>query len=579
MSPGRLIPFAGLLLLSGCLWPVQEKADHVVCDLAAHPFDRAPDLATDALLSAPPTASPSRGPSGLPMPNPVLPQPGKVGWQAAPTKDVRTVALLQPDRAEERPARRIDLKIPPAVPGAEAKRIELPKDPEKKAAEVRRIYPPLPPLPELPKALPGPHGRPYTLADLQQIAAANSPTLRQAAFDVQSAEGALIQARTYPNPTMGIEQDPSNNGSTAGLIGVNVDQVIKTGGKLKLAAAAARMDLENARLALKRARSDLATSVRTAYFALLVARETVLVNRGLAVLTDEVYRYQAIQLESGFAAPYEPAALRAQAYSTRLAYVQAISTSVYAWKQLVAALGLQQLPLTEVAGRVDRLFPNFDYDAVLQHVIRNHTDVLTARNTIAKARYNLKLTQVTPVPDVDVHFAVLKETALPPFQWAHMLSVTAPIPIWDQNKGNIIAAQGALGRALEEPHRVEVALTNTLATNYTTYKTNLDGLEYYRRHILPDQVRYYRGIFARRDVDPASAFNDLVTAQQTLATNVGTYLGILASLWSSAVQVADQLQTDDLFQFAKPQELPPLPDLSTLPAWPCRHDCHGHGGP
>ena len=53
-------------------------------------------------------------------------------------------------------------------------------------------------------------------------------------------------------------------------------------------------------------------------------------------------------------------------------------------------------------------------------------------------------------------------------------------------------------------------------------------MEYYRRNILPDLVRYYRGIFARRQIDPNSAFGDLVFAQQNLSTNVTAYLGILS---------------------------------------------------
>ena len=83
------------------------------------------------------------------------------------------------------------------------------------------------------------------------------------------------------------------------------------------------MDLHNAELALRRARSDLATQVRNAYFAVLVAKETVRVNRALAHFTDEVYRLQAQLLAGGFAAPYEPAALRAQAYQ-RAAGLQAV---------------------------------------------------------------------------------------------------------------------------------------------------------------------------------------------------------------------------------------------------------------
>ena len=82
--------------------------------------------------------------------------------------------------------------------------------------------------------MPGPNGQPYTLADLQQIAAANSPQLRQAASDVEAARGNMIQANAYPNPTVSYQFTPSNNGSTPGCDGFGVDQTIKTGGKLRL---------------------------------------------------------------------------------------------------------------------------------------------------------------------------------------------------------------------------------------------------------------------------------------------------------------------------------------------------------
>jgi cobalt-zinc-cadmium efflux system outer membrane protein len=76
-----------------------------------------------------------------------------------------------------------------------------------------------------------------------------------------------------------------------------IDQVVSFGGKIKLAGAAAEMDLSNAELALRRARSDLATAVRNAYFALLVAKETAVVNSAMARFTDNVYRVQADNLE------------------------------------------------------------------------------------------------------------------------------------------------------------------------------------------------------------------------------------------------------------------------------------------
>ncbi len=243
----------------------------------------------------------------------------------------------------------------------------------------------------------------------------------------------------------------------------------------------------------------------------------------------------------------------------------------------MAAVGLRHLPLSDLAGRIDAAIPYYDYDAILAHVLRNHTDVLTALNGIDKARYNLKAAQVTPLPDVDVNVSVLKEFALAPQKFVHTVTIGMPFPVWDRNRGAIFAAEAAVVRAGEEPHRVELSLTTTLATNYTNYKTSLDALEYYRKYILPDQVRYYRGVFQRRDIDPAVGFGDLVAAQQTLAASVTQYLTILGQVWTSVMSVADLLQTDDLFQLAEVRQVPALPDLERLPPLPCCHPAAGSG--
>ena len=367
-----------VLFLGGCAYHSQQRIDESVCSLTCHPYDQQPPA-----MAVQPTGTPPVAPA-----DPAQPAPND-GASAPPRQivDVQTVAYLDSGPSPNQPLageRRLDLKIPSEIPGSEARRLELPKEPSAKQREIERLFPELPPLVAEPIPVPGPNGQPYTLADLQQIAATNSPQLRQAASDVEAARGNLIQANAYPNPTVSYQMQPSNNGSTPGFDGFGIDQTIKTGGKLGLQKAAAEMDLHNAELALHRARSDLATQVRNAYFAVLVAKETVRVNKALAHFTEEVYRLQAQMLAGGFAAPYEPAALRAQAYSARLAYKQAIQTYIYSWKQLVAALNVRQLPLTEVAGRVDSFIPYYDFDAILAYVVRNHTDVLIARNGIRR---------------------------------------------------------------------------------------------------------------------------------------------------------------------------------------------------
>jgi cobalt-zinc-cadmium efflux system outer membrane protein len=387
----QLLLVFGLCLISGCAWAVRQETDQIVCGLVEHPFDLDPERTT--AKAQPPaearmrdsTSSTSRSGEKIAPELPahamkpvsmsrglrssektalaplvlgdvqttaLIGMPGNSTQAEIPLEDghVQTVAWTPPQAGTSRPSareRQLDLNISPRIPGSEAPKIVVPKEPVAARLEIERIYPELPPLPVEPVVQPGPEGKPYTLSDFQRLAAANSPALRQAAADVKAAEGNLIQAKTYPNPVVSYLVDPSNNNSTAGVQGGAIDQPIITGGKLKLGVAAAQKDLDNAILALKRARSDLSTAVRNAYFTLLVDKETLVVTRALVQFSDDIYRLQAGLVRAAPAAPYEPTALRAQTQLNRLAYRQAIQSYMYDWKALVATLGLPQLPLAD----------------------------------------------------------------------------------------------------------------------------------------------------------------------------------------------------------------------------------------
>ena len=103
--------------------------------------------------------------------------------------------------------------------------------------------------------------------------------------------------------------------------------------------------------------------MRNAYFTLLVDVETLAVTRALAQFSDEIYRLQA-----GLAEGHASRRLRADGLEGPDLSPTAWRTSrrsqsyVYDWKALVATLGLPQLPLSEVAGEVDRFIPYYDYD-------------------------------------------------------------------------------------------------------------------------------------------------------------------------------------------------------------------------
>lgn len=578
-----------LLLVGGCLYPVRQQVDEVVCDLTAHPLDTQPGKPIEQSKQTSPvpstssptpsTSSPSSDPALPAMPDPNLHQaaaevqaPGKA--TLPPQTQVPGKTTTPPPgrpKLEER------LRLPEELPGATAPfPVPGPELPEEKRRELRRaLFPPLPKAEVAPETVPGPFGHPLTLQELQQLAMANSPLIRQAAADVEAAQGAVKQAGAYPNPNIGYEADTIGTSATAGLQGVFFEQIIKTAGKLKVAQASAIMNLLNAQLALRRAQTDVMTQVRSGYFAVLVAHQALSWNIALTRFTEEIYRIFVENAVLGNYTPYEPLSLRALTIQARGAIVQSRERYLSAWKQLAATLGLPGLPLTELAGTADMQVPLFEWPDALARALNTHTDVITARNTQQRARYDLRTAQITPIPDLDVRVAVQKDFTMPPFGITESIQVGVPIPIWDQNLGNIRQAQATLLRATEEEHRVRDDLTRRLADAFERYEFNRRQTAYYREQVLPDLALVYTRSLVRFQTEPqVVALLDIVTNQQLYVTALATYAATLTAQWQAVADVADVLQIDDLFQgIESPPALPPH-DWEHLPGLPCSHPCN-----
>jgi len=551
MPSRRLRLVLGLMLVQGCCHPYQDQTDPVVQHLAeqmrdiepvAPPMEQAPPPKPAEEQAAPPAAARHNLPA----------------WDqtALPVAQLKEKARQQ-------------MVMPPELPGAGLPPIRLPKEEKAREQELRKIYPPLPPLPPDVPLAHGPEGQPLSLADLQRLATANNPSIKNAVAAIEAAKGAAVQAGAYPNPSLFWEADTVGTGS-GGYEGGGVDQPIKGWNKLKLAQAAALMDVRNAEVALRRAQSDLATQVRSNYFAVLVALENVKISRALAHFTDDLYRTQLGLVSAGEAASYEPMQLRPTVLQARFNLLQAMNQYHASWKQLAAALGMPDMPPTDLLGRVDLPIPVFDYEHVLAHVLAQHTDVITAQNSILKARYQFELAKVTPLPDFDIHVLIQKDYTTVQHDLVYSAALTLPIPVWDQNLGAIKQANYQLVQATLQTEQTRLQLTNSLADAFNRYVTNRDQVEMARQQ-LEDQVRIMPMLYNRYQTTVGEVvFGDLVTAVQTLTTYASTYVTALGLQWTAIVDVANLLQTGDLFQMGPNEEVFPVPDLEEMlrPCWP-----------
>jgi cobalt-zinc-cadmium efflux system outer membrane protein len=496
-------------------------------------------------------------------PLPAVPNsPPAVVWKSAKASDnpdanqVRQATALQVEpKGAPKPPAPLPFQFPSGLPGADTPPITLPSlkglTPEERERKVRELFPALPPLPEEPKAELPPKGAPLTLAELQELALRQNPVIRRAAADVDVAYGNMVQAGLPPNPHVGYQADqimpghkPTNN---AGQQGAFIQQLFKTAGKLSLARAAAGMALANAEVALRRSRIDVVTQVRTAYFSVLVARETLRVSRTLAELADQVYGLQLKLLATGEFAGYEPLQLYAQAVYARNAHLQANNRHLAAWRQLAAALGTPDLPPQALGGGADAAVPAYEYESAIARVLAVHTDVLTAMNTILQYQYDLRLAQVTPYPDVQAGTAIQHDNATSNNQ--ANVQVGIALPLFDRNQGNIRAARAQLARSHEDLRVRRNDLAGRLGEAFGRYRSSRSLVENYRERVLPNLSRAYRAIYQRYQQEhSAVGFAEIVVAQQQYTQALGAYLTALGDQWTAVVDLANLLQIDDIYQ-------------------------------
>jgi cobalt-zinc-cadmium efflux system outer membrane protein len=492
---------------------------------------------------------------------PVEIQSATTDWKASPdevnrTSELQTAAFQKED--PKQPAKREPFELPANLPGAKLPPIVFPdlKDltPAQRDRALRDAYPPAPALPEIPKTEMPDTGKPYSLRDLQDLALRNNQAIRRASAAADAAFGATIQAGLYPNPNVGYQADqiqpgnkPSNN---AGQQGAFIQQLFKTAGKLSLAKAAAGMDYINAQVALRRAQVDVLTLIRSAWFDAIVAEETLKIARAIFELSSEVYSLQIKLVAGGEHATYEPLQFYTQAVRSYTEFVEARYRYIAAHKRLGAALGDPLMKPKTLEGSAIAEPPAFDADEGLQWVLEYHTDLLSARNSVLKNQYELRLAQVTPIPDIQTSTVIQHDNSTGNNQ-ANLL-IGIQLPLFDRNQGNIRASRARVAEAVE----VVKVRQNDLAAQYADalarFQSNRTLATNYRDKVLPNLARVYRSTYQRYQQEPLKvSFADIVVAQLNLGQAMRAYLQALSDQWHAVVEIGGLLQLDDLYQMPR----------------------------
>src|SRR5512143_3616479 len=125
-----------------------------------------------------------------------------------------------------------------------------------------------------------------TLAELERMAVAASPSVAQSQSEVRAAAGRAQQAGLYPNPVLGVSGDHVAGGPIlrGGDLGGFVEQRVVMAGKLGLQRRAAEQTRVAAGHMQDAARLRVLTTIRELYYQALGEQRLVAVRKDMAEL-------------------------------------------------------------------------------------------------------------------------------------------------------------------------------------------------------------------------------------------------------------------------------------------------------
>jgi cobalt-zinc-cadmium efflux system outer membrane protein len=411
-------------------------------------------------------------------------------------------------------------------------------------------FQPLEVLPLPLEPLPGSSSGPLTLKLLEEIALASNPTLLQADAQIDAASGRWVQVGLTPNPLIGFSGGEIGNESQAGQHGLFVRQQFVTHGKLGLNQEVAAREIEGAEQRAYSQRLRVLTDVRLGYYEMLIAQQRVSITDSLQGISLEAVQTIGELLEGAQTTRVDLLQAEVEAESTHLLTTNARNELQAAWRRLAAVLGTPHEPATRLEGEIDESLPTVLWEDALVRLLAESPEMAGAVAEVERARWALDRALVEAKPNVNVQFEVGYDDSTSDVMSG--VQVAIPVPVHNQNQGNIQAARARVVAAEQDISRLELDLQRRFAAVYRRYANARQQANQYHEAILPKaretlelvELGYKAG---ERDYP----YLTLLTAQRTLFNANLAYLDALSDVWSASVKVEGMLLTNSLAEPSK----------------------------
>ncbi|AMW85890.1 Heavy metal RND efflux outer membrane protein, CzcC family [Pseudomonas yamanorum] len=377
----------------------------------------------------------------------------------------------------------------------------------------------------------GVNAQTLTLESALQTAFANNPDMAAAQWEIDIAQGGRQQAGLIPNPVASWDAEDTRRNSRTTT--VKLSQTLELGGKRGARIDVATRAQEAAALTLEQRRNGLRADVIDGYYGALRAQERLdlaqrslaLAERGLVVANGRV--------TAGKSSPVEATRAQVQLSEIRLEFNRAQMGLTDAYRRLAASTGAASTDFQAVAPQAQAA-PALPPTAQLLGRLEQTVELRLAELQIVQGEAALGLEKAQRIPDLDVSIGSQYDASVR--ERVNVVGVSMPIPLFNRNQGNVLAASRRADQARDLRNAAELRLRTETRQALDLWQTANTEVRSFNQQILPA---------AQSAVDSATRgfemgkfnFLDVLDAQRTLIAARTQYLAATAQATDAWVRI------------------------------------------
>ncbi len=361
------------------------------------------------------------------------------------------------------------------------------------------------------------NGPVVTLEDAVQKAMDASPRLKSATAGLEAAKGAEDQAGAWLNPELGFEAENvagggQFSGTDAAEYTYGLSQTIEIGGKRSARQGAAKAMREATQTGVLAERLNLERDIHIAYSGVLAEAEAL----KLAIDQEELAKGVLATVSKRVNAAAEPEIQRSKA---EVAY----ATSVIARQQEEKQLKVAKEKLARLWG-ASKLDVSLDHSHFFElqapdafHTYLEKLDQIPDMQRLSfmqaekESLLDLEKAQVIPDPTFSLGVRDFRDSG----DQAFVLGVSLPIPVLNQNSGNVAKAHAEVTQIESDARQAELMLGQQLTENWQEWNTAYGEATRMQAKLLPAAEKAFK--LARAGYEKGKfPYLEVLDAQRTL---------------------------------------------------------------